>query len=202
MKKIFTLLLVFLFSFTFLFNFVYAANEYTFDIDYEGQIVVNQEKDATVELIGVDGPTYSNVRIKVDIEGPATPKIYAFDSQGTKIDIAETGYWGPADGFSVTGTFTNTTPIKATFSEAGTYVIKLSLINVQNANAVIATRDITIDVSATAETDEDKDNLTEEENNTVNEIPKTGRSVEEYAGIGIVCVAIVLIGIVAYRRKL
>ncbi len=200
MKKICTLLIVFLFSFAFLFNYSHAANEYTFDIDYEGEIVVDQEKDANVELIGVDGPTYSNVRIKVEIEGPATPTIIAYDSQGTEIDIAETGFWGPADGFAVTGTFTNTTPVKATFPEAGNYVIKLSLIDVQNSNAVIATRDITIDVAETA-TPEDEDNLTEEEN-TVNEIPKTGRSVEEYAGIGIVCLAIVAVGVVAYRRKL
>ena len=206
MKKICTLLLAFLFTFTFCFNFVYAADEYTFDLTYEGKVIKNQEKSATVELIGVDAPTYTNVRIKVDIEGPATPTIYAYDSLGNKIDIAEVGYWGPGEGFAVSGTFTNTTPIQATFKEAGTYVIKLSLINVQNNNAVIATRDFTIDVQEenVAEnntTEEDEDNLIEE-NNAVNEIPKTGRTVEEYTGIGVVILAIVSIGFIAYKRKL
>lgn len=204
MKKICTLLLAFLFAFSF--NFVYAADEYAFDLTYEGTIVANEEKSATVELIGTNGTTYSNVRIKVDIEGPATPTIFAYDSAGTKINIAEEGYWGPTEGFAVTGTFTNTTPIQATFTKAGTYTITLSLINVQDNNAVITTKNFTLEVLEEAATDntttaEDEDNLVEEENQ-VEEIPKTGRSVKFYAEVGVFVLAMISFGVVAYKKKI
>ena len=58
---------------------VYAAEGYTFSLEYTGKIEVGVEKDAVVKLIGTNGTTYTNVRIKVDIEGPAKPKILAYD---------------------------------------------------------------------------------------------------------------------------
>lgn len=54
---------------------VKAADEYSFELTYSGDVVVNEEKSATVTLRGVDATTYARVRIKVDIQGPATPNM-------------------------------------------------------------------------------------------------------------------------------
>ena len=166
-----TLVVVFCMS-----GYCYAAEEYAFELQYTGTIFKNEEKDANVLLIGNNGTLHSKVRIKVDVTGPATPKITAVDSAGTKHDIVEIGYWGPPDGFAVQGDFTNTTPVKATFPEAGTYKITLSLIDLENANATISQKVIDIEVKEKTTTNEN----TVTNNTVVEELPKTGRSFFEY----------------------
>lgn len=197
MKKIITLLLVFFFAFTF--TSVYAADELSFDLVYSGDIIRNQEKAATVILKGTDAPTYTNVRIKVDISGPATPSFIAYDSNGTKFDIAQTGYWGPDAGFAVAGTFENATPIQATFTEAGTYTITLSLINVASNNDVITSKVITLNVENDLV---DNNNVTETTNeNNVTEIPTTGTTIGEYIAMCAFLFSVCYIGYFIYRRK-
>ena len=133
-------------------TYSYAADGYTFGLEYEGTIKVNEAKNAKVQLIGTNGPTYTNVRIKVDIQGPSTPKLLATDSAGNEYDIAQLGYWGPDAGFAVQGTFTNVTPVTATFDKAGEYTITLSLIDVSanTNNAIITSRAIRLRSSLTA----------------------------------------------------
>lgn len=203
MKKVFTLLLIFLFLFTI--NVVYAADEFSFELTYTGDVVKDEEKDATVVLKGTNAPTYTNVRIKVDISGPATPTIYAYDSLGTKIDIAQIGYWGPASGFAVAGTFENTTPIQATFPKEGEYTITLALIDIANNNNVITSKVITLNIEDNLVDNEENntvENTTNETNESnVTEIPKTGTSVGEYAIMCAVVLAICYVGYFIYKRK-
>lgn len=206
MKKVFTLLLIFLFFFTI--NVTYAADELSFELTYTGDVIKGEEKDATVVLKGTNAPTYTNVRIKVDIAGPATPTIYAYDSLGTKIDIAQMGYWGPDAGFAVAGTFENTTPIQATFPEEGQYTITLSLIDIANNNNIITSKVITINVennlvdNDTNDTNNTVVNETNETNESnVTEIPKTGTSIGEYAVMCAVIFAICYVGFFIYKRK-
>ena len=184
---------------------VNAADEYTFEIEYTGDIIKGEQKDAVVVLKGVDGTPYTNVRIKVDIDGPSTPKLLATDSLGNELDIAQIGYWGPDVGFAVGGTFENRTPIKATFQVAGTYKIKLSLINVASSNAVITTRDITLTV---------KDNTIQENNtitnniianniaeNTIEELPQTGINMVEVIGVVLFIAIASSIGFKIYKTR-
>lgn len=133
------------------------------------------EKDAKVLLTGINGTPYSNVLIKVNVTGPATPKLLATDTNGTEHNIAEVGYWGPPSGFPVQGDFTNTTPVKATFTETGKYTIELSLVDVSNNNSVITSKTFTINVTSTQ-----KPAVNNTTNNIVEELPKTGTSVGEY----------------------
>lgn len=186
-------------------NFVHmpvvkAADEYTFELNYTGDVVLNEEKDATVILRGTDATPYARVRIKVDIEGPATPKILATDTTGVEHDIAELGYWGPDQGFAVGGTFENNTPIKATFSAAGTYTITLSLINLDANDSIITSTVATIEVL------EDESNVTNEvndiitntvvdaTNNTIEELPQTGTSIVEYIIYAGIIMTVVVFG--------
>lgn len=172
-------------------------NGYVFNLNYQGEIKKNVQKDATVTLTGTNATPYTNVRIKIDlISGPATPELLATDSAGTTYNLAQIGYWGPPSGFAVGGTFTNETPIKATYPEAGIYVSRLSLIDLNNSNAVITSKEFTVTVTDESQVIENVENANVE-NNVIEEIPQTGVSIWTY-----IVVAIALIVAILYARKL
>lgn len=174
-----------------------VGNGYDFSLNYTGDITKQEDKDATVILAGTDATPYSNVRIKVDlISGPGVPSVVAYDSEGIGYNIIEFGYWGPEAGFAVGGTFSNETPVVARFPEAGTYVIQLALIDVNNNSAVITSREFTIDVK---ESEPVVDNtVINEVNNTIEEIPQAGINVWTY----LLVIAIVVAGLVLGRKYL
>lgn len=181
MKK--KILFVFMLCLLVLSTVVWAADQgYEFNLTYEGEIVEGEEKAASVTLTGTDATPYTNVRIKVDfVSGPAKPTLIAYDSNSTKHDIAELGYWGPPEGFAVGGTFTNETPITATYSQAGTYVTKLSLVDVNNSETVITSKEFTITVKEKSTPEENVvENNTVVENNVVENIPQAGISFWSY----------------------
>ena len=181
---------------------VFAAIDNTihFDISYEGEVKVNEEKSTLIILAGENTPTHTNVRVKVDIEGPATPKLLATDSLGTQIDIAEWGYWGPESGFAIAGTFSNETPVKATFTEAGSYTITLKLLDVKNGNDVLAEKTLTIQVKGNEPAVNEVVN--EIVNEPVEELPKTGASLTEYAIYAVILFVIIYLGYrIMERRK-
>lgn len=191
-------------------SYIFAGGEdYTFSLDYEGVIVAGEQKSGTVTLEGVDSPVQSNVIIKVDITGPATPEILATDSAGVEHDIAKLGYWGPETGFTVGGTFKNETPIKATFKTAGTYEVALSLVDANSSNTEYARNTFTVTVVSTTNNDTQDDNKTEDPNGgltdgneeieEVEKLPQTGNYNIIY--ISIAAVAIVAITIVIYIRN-
>lgn len=180
----------------------YAAIDSTihFDISYTGEVKVNEEKDTIIILAGQSTPTHTNVRVKVEIEGPATPKLMATDSLGTTIDIAQWGYWGPEAGFAISGTFTNETPVKATFTKAGAYTIKLTLLDVQNANDILAQKTVTIQVKEDETIANEITNVVE--NEETEELPKTGATLGEYAiYFSVICIVLYLVYLRVYRRK-
>lgn len=183
------------------FSAVFAADGYSFELKYTGTITKNVEKNAEVLLVGTNAPMHSNVRIKVEISGPATPVILATDTNGTEIDIAKTGFWGPEAGFPVGGDFTNTTPIKATFKDEGKYTIKLCLIDVTNGNEVIETKDFQMEVYEDVTEGNVIGNAVTE--NKIEELPKTGTSVFEYVMYIMAIVAIIsVIGIYLNKKKI
>ena len=174
---------------------VKAANELEFELKYDGDVVINETKDASVILRGTNATTYSNVRVKVEVEGPGTPKIIAIDTSDQEFDLVDIKYWGPPEGFPVAGTFENETPIKATFPVAGTYTIKLSLVNMQSSEAEIISKSYNIEVL------EDATNVNEikEPENEIEKLPQTGNSMVEY--IMYIAVVIALIIFVSYKIK-
>ena len=181
---------------------VFAADEgYEFNLKYEGEIVVDEAKSASVTLTGTDATPYTNVRIKVDFtSAPAKPTLIAYDTNGTEFDIAEIGYWGPPAGFAVGGTFTNETPLTATFTKAGTYVVKLSLVDVNKNEAVITSKDFTITVKEkNAPENNVVANNTVTENNVVENIPQAGISFWAY--IIVIAAVVVAVWAVIYFVK-
>lgn len=152
-------------------------DEYQIFMEYDGKIIVDEEKSATVTLKGTEAPVHTNVRIKVDLTGPATPKLLATDSVGNEYDIASIGYWGPESGFTVGGTFTNVTPIRATFPETGKYTVTLTLIDVNDPLVEYAKETFTLTVESNIVVDEGiSEDLTDgdEELGEITELPQTG----------------------------
>ena len=199
--KIVSIILIFLLM---ILTSSYAAIDPTisFDISYQGEVKVNEEKSALIILAGQNTPAHTNVRVKVDIQGPLTPKILATDSSGIEHDIAQLGYWGPDAGFAIGGTFSNETPIKATFTYPGAYAIKLSLIDVQNANNILAEKEVTIQVKeATANNPIVNQVVNEIVNEPVSELPKTGISLGEYAVYAIMLFVVVYLGYQIKQRR-
>lgn len=172
----------------------------SFDISYQGNVKVNEEKNATIILEGNNTPLHSNVIVKVDIEGPETPKILATDSLGTEIDIAKEGYWGPNTGFTIGGTFKNETPIRATFTKAGTYTVSLNLLDVQNNNDILAGRVFTIEVID--DTPVVNETVNEIVNQPAEELPKTGTSLIEYVIYAAILFTLIYIGYQISKRKI
>lgn len=197
-KKI--LLLTFALTLLVSFTTVYATqpstpvtgNGYNFDINYTGNIIQNEDKKATVILEGTNATPYTNVRIKVDfVSGPSTPTIIAYDTNDIGYNIVEFGYWGPESGFAVGGTFRNETPILARYLEPGTYVVRLSLVDVNNNEAVITSQEFTQTVLASAPTEAPVTNNVV--NNTIEEIPQTGVSIWVYIGVILGTIAIIYV---------
>ncbi len=205
MKKLLSCIAVVLFIFCSI-SKVLAVDGYSFDLQYEGTVVKNQEKTGKVLLVGVNAPAYTNVRIKVEMTGPATPKVLATDETGTEYDIAQLGYWGPSAGFAVGGNFRNETPIKVTYPEEGTYTTTLSLIDVTNGNTVITSKTFTVQVYEDNTVGNVVSNTVTNEignivnNNTIEELPKTGTSVIEYV-MYIIGLVLILSIIGAYLNK-
>ena len=168
------------------------GNGYKFDINYTGNIIQNEDKKATVILEGTNATPYSNVRIKVDfVSGPSTPTIIAYDTNDIGYNIVEFGYWGPESGFAVGGTFRNETPILARYLEPGTYVVRLSLVDVNNNEAVITSEEFTQTVLASTPTEEPTINNVA--NNVIEEIPQTGVNIWVYIGVILGTIAIIYI---------
>ena len=176
MKKLSCFIVTILFILSVISIQVNAAAELEFELKYDGDIVVNETKEGSVILRGTNASTYSNVRVKVDVDGPGTPKLIATDTNQQEFDLVDIKYWGPPDGFPVAGTFENETPIKATFPVAGTYTIKLTLVNMQASEAEIISKPFTVEVL------EDATNVNEvnEPENEVEKLPQTGNSAMEY----------------------
>lgn len=195
MKRLVCLSIAILFILSIFTIQVNAAAELEFELKYDGDIVVNETKEGSVILRGTNATTYSNVRVKVDVEGPGTPKIIATDTNNQEFDLVDIKYWGPPEGFPVAGTFENETPIKATFPVAGTYTIKLSLVNMQSSEAEIISKSFTIEVL------EDATNVNEvnETGNEIEKLPQTGNSMVEY--IMYIAVVVALIIFVSYKIK-
>ena len=95
---------------------------------------------------------YSSVRFNVEVTTPteATLQLLAIDTNNVKHNVAEIGYWGPADGFLIGADYTATTVFTAIFSAAGDYTITFSLEDLDEGVEIVEN---CIEVTATAEQD-------------------------------------------------
>lgn len=200
------ILLAFILCIVALSSIVMAANQgYEFSITYTGKVIAGEEKKATVTLTGTEATPYTNVRVESEhISGPAKATVYAYDSNGNKFDLSETGDWGPTSGFAVGGTFTNDTQIAITYPKAGTYVSVIRLVDLNNNNAVITSKEFTVTVedNSAQEPATPQNNVVSNStvNNTITSIPQAGISWWVYL-IVIAAVIVVVWAIITFVKN-
>lgn len=123
-----------------------------YGIEGEDTYTVNANEVKNVDLtlkavedkgLGVEGAL---IYVSV-VEGEkANVSLMATDTQGQEWNVAQIGFWGPQEGFAMSKDYNATTPFKATFAQAGTYKIKITVANVADNNIVYAEKEITITV--------------------------------------------------------
>lgn len=128
--------------------------DYTIQFNYSGNILVDEEK--TMELItkSAMGRNYDHVKMTVEVtkkpSDSATVNLFATTRTRQEVDLIQDG-WGEPDGYQLGGKdVEQILDIRALFSEVGAYTIKVSLLDKDSSDAVIATRDFNFNVVKTA----------------------------------------------------
>ena len=132
-------------------------SDYGFEVKGPETLVAGEQADAeaTLKATDIKGEGYTNVLIKVSAVVPegGSVELLAVDSTGTTYDLIQTGQWGPDGGFPIGKDYNVTTPLKVTFSKAGTYQITMTLVDVADGNKVLATSTQTYEVAAAEKSD-------------------------------------------------
>ena len=191
--------------------------DYNISLNYSGDVIVNEEKDMKIVISSAMGKNYDHTRIIAEAVTPnnGTVKLLATDNANLEHDIIQSG-WGPAEGESIGGqNVSKELNVRGIFNEIGNYSITLKLIDRDNSDAVIATKDFQIAVKEKATTtppttEDDNQNIennnttTENENTatdnttTPNNLPQTGNTI--YFAI-ISLIVILLVAYMYLKRK-
>ncbi|MCE5235799.1 MAG: InlB B-repeat-containing protein, partial [Eubacteriales bacterium] len=125
---------------------------YTITADAVGKTFTANSKDGTKINVTLKGDavaaTYTNVRFKVGTEGPAgaSLELWATDTADKEWNVAEIGFWGPSEGFPIAADYDVTTPFTVKADKPGDYTVTVQLIDINAADAVLATEKMTFTV--------------------------------------------------------
>lgn len=193
--------------------------DYELNLQYDGEIVKNQEKEVTITTSSEMGKYYDHARLiaEVTTQTGGTVTLIGIDEQQMKHDLIQSG-WGDPSGYKIGGKVEQVLKFTGLFTEAGDYQITLKLIDRDSSDTSIVEK--TFDIKVVEEsTVEDENNNTNTGNNTENttdnitnsteeqekieelpkELPKTGIN---YTGIFIALIVLaVLIYFTKYRKK-
>lgn len=120
--------------------------DYNMALNYTGDVIVNEPKDMELIISSSMGKNYEHTRIVANATAPsgATINLLATDSQNLEHDIIQSG-WGSADGDSIGGVNVNKKiSTRGLFNMVGNYTITLSLIDRENSDAVIVSKQFNI----------------------------------------------------------
>lgn len=193
--------------------------DYELNLQYDGEIVKNQEKEITITTSSEMGKYYDHARLiaEVTTQTGGTVTLIGIDEQQMKHDLIQSG-WGDPSGYKIGGKVEQVLKFTGLFTEAGDYQITLKLIDRDSSDTSIVEK--TFDIKVVEEsTVEDENNNTNTGNNTENttenitnsteeqekveelpkELPKTGIN---YTGIVIALIVLaILIYFTKYRKK-
>ena len=193
--------------------------DYELNLQYDGEIVKNQEKEITITTSSEMGKYYDHARLiaEVTTQTGGTVTLIGIDEQQMKHDLIQSG-WGDPSGYKIGGKVNQVLKFTGLFTEAGDYQITLKLIDRDSSDTSIVEK--TFDIKVVEEsTVEDENNNTNTGNNTENttdnitnsteeqekieelpkELPKTGIN---YTGIVIALIVLaILIYFTKYRKK-
>lgn len=205
-----------------------AYVDYTMDLAYTGDIVVNTSKDMTLTIASTMGRSYEKTRIIAEVTTPdgGSVSLYANNLDTGLTDIIQSGY-GSVDGDAIGGVdVSKIIDIDAIFTKIGTYTINLKLINREDSDSVIVENTFNVNVIESAVTDNTDENIVGNTTNnssdnsadnlvdnsstnettdvtnittdTVEELPKTGSTIY---GIVISVISILFIAVSILNRK-
>ena len=124
--------------------------DYTIEFNHSGKLIADEEN--TMELITKSsmGRNYDHVKMQVEVtkkpSDSATVQLLAIERTRAQVDLIQDG-WGEPDGYELGGKdVEQILDVQGVFSEVGEYVIKISLLDKDSSNAVIATKDFTFKV--------------------------------------------------------
>lgn len=193
--------------------------DYELNLQYDGEIVKNQEKEITITTSSEMGKYYDHARLiaEVTTQTGGTVTLIGIDEQQLEHDLIQSG-WGDPSGYKIGGKVEQVLKFTGLFTEAGDYQITLKLIDRDSSDTSIVEK--TFDIKVVEEsTVEDENNNTNTGNNTENttenitnsteeqekveelpkELPKTGIN---YTGIVIALIVLaILIYFTKYRKK-
>lgn len=143
--------------------------DYTLDLNYTGDVVVNKEKNMELITSSSMGKNYDHVKMKVEItEKPsdsATVKLLATERTRQEIDLIQEG-WGEPDGYELGGRDAKQVlELRGLFSEVGNYKIKVSLLDADTGNAEIVSKEFAVVVNKESTTTPEDNNQNENTGN-------------------------------------
>ena len=158
--------------------------DYSISLDYSGNIIVDEEKEMQLVTESTMGRYYDHVKLTVEVtkkaSDDATVKLLATTRTRQEVDLIQEG-WGEPDGYALGGKdVKQILDVRALFSEIGEYTIKISLLDKDSSDAVIATEDFDVNVLETSaeitvnEENNNQNTNTENEEKLPENLPKTG----------------------------
>lgn len=123
--------------------------DYDIQLNYTGDIQIEEEKEMQLIIASAMGKPYEHTRIIAEATTPqgGSVKLLGTDNQNLEHDIIQSG-WGDADGDSIGGKdVKKELSLRGVFSHAGTYQIKIALIDRDNSDAEIASKTFSVTVS-------------------------------------------------------
>lgn len=136
--------------------------DYTIALNYDGNIIFNEEKEMELITSSSMGRNYDHVRMVVEVlEKPsdnATVKLLATERTRAEVDLITDG-WGEPTGYELGGRDAEQIlDIRGLFSEVGNYRIKVSLLDKDSSDAEIASQEFSISVSDNSVIDDENNN--------------------------------------------
>ena len=125
--------------------------DYTLRFKSEGKVIVNEENKMELITSSTMGRNYDHVKMKVEVtkkpSESATVKLLATERTRQEIDLIKDG-WGEPDGYELGGkNVEQILDIRGVFSNVGEYKIKVSLLDKDSADSVIAEKEFSFNVT-------------------------------------------------------
>ncbi len=166
--------------------------KYNLSLQYEKNILPNQEKDMKLITSSTMGKNYDHVRLIAKLTSKpsenATAKLLTTNNEKVEIDLFQSG-WGEAEGYKIGGkNVKQELALRGLFSEEGNYSINIKLVDRDNSDTVIAEKNFDLAVGEKKESDttkqetgktdsnktKDKEIVKDEDDNLPETLPKTG----------------------------
>ncbi len=120
--------------------------DYEIEFAYDGKIVKNEEKQTKLTIKSDLGKNYDHARLVAEVKTTTggTVTLKGQDQQGIEHEIIQSG-WGDASGYQIGGKNVNQElNLTALFTKEGEYVITFKLIDRDNSDSIIASKDVSI----------------------------------------------------------